>query len=314
MKIVFFGTSDLAACILRALLLSEHKVSVVVTAQDKRKGRGQKVSASPVKCMSEKENINLLQPKTLSSQQFIQALEDEKADLFVVAAYGKILTKQILEIPKIYSINLHTSLLPKYRGAAPINWAIIKGDKVTGVTVFKLNKYMDQGEMILQKKINIAAKDTSVELTDKLSTLGADAVLQALDLIKDKKEKFKKQDNSKVTLAPKLKKKDGLINWKHSALDIHNQIRGLQPWPGAFTYLDGKLLKVLVSEAFDGQKRIKEGEVLRVDEKKGILVQTNRGHLLIVELQLEGKKRMPATEFVLGYSVKAGTKLGNSSQ
>lgn len=313
MKIVFFGTSDFAVAALEALSLTSHKISMVVTAADKRKGRGQRVGFSPVKLFAQKKRLTLFQPRDLQDRKFLQALKTEGADLFVVAAYGKILTKQVLQIPRIYAINLHASLLPKYRGAAPVNWAIIKGEKLSGVTVFKMNEYMDRGEIILQEKVNISSDETSISLGAKLSKLAAQALPGAIELIEQGRASLSVQDETRATFAPKLEKKDGLIDWRKSAGEINSRIRGLQPWPGAFTYLDNKLLKIWQGQVVTGDKSKQAGQILRVDKQKGILVQTGRGQLLISMLQLEGKRKMSAAEFISGKKLETGKNLGREN-
>ena len=308
MKIIFFGTSDFAVSALNELLLSKHKLLGIVTAVDKRKGRGQRIGLSPVKSFAQKRGLALFQPADLRDAKFVQCLKNEPADLFVVCAYGRILTKEVLRIPKGCAINLHASLLPKYRGAAPVNWAIIRGEKETGVTVFKMDEYMDKGEIILQRKTDISLSDTAVSLAEKLSKIGAEVLLEAIDLIEQKKATFITQDESRASSAPKLKKGDGLINWEAAASEIHNRVRGLQPWPGAFTYLENRLLKIRQSQIVGNEQGGNPGEIIDVSEK-GILVQTGRGGLLITVLQLEGKKEMPSAEFILGHKLEAGKRL-----
>jgi len=310
MKIIFFGTSEFAVPTLKEISLSRHKILAVVTAADKRKGRGQVLSFSPVKLFAQKEGLALFQPADLQDAEFVQFLKKEPADLFVVCAYGKILTKELLQIPEKFAINLHASLLPGYRGAAPVNWAIINGESQTGVTVFKMDECIDRGEIILQKKTDISSLDSAVNLGQRLANIGAGAIMQALDLIEQGKAGFASQDKTRVSLAPKLKKEDGLINWQEQALQIHNRIRGLQPWPGAFTYLEDKLLKICQSRVVEGGKDKAPGEIVGIDSKLGILVQTGRAQLLITALQLEGKKKMSAAEFILGYNIEIGKRLG----
>lgn len=310
MKIVFFGTSDFANSPLNALSLSKHKIIAVVTAADKRKGRGLKRGVSGVKVFAQKKGLPLFQPTDLQDTKFIESLKKMCADLFVVAAYGKILTKDILQIPSNYAINLHASLLPKYRGAAPINWAIVQGEKESGVTVFKMNEYMDEGEIILQEKMPILSTETAISLGEKFSRIGAKTLVKAVDLIEQGAVSFTAQDKDKASLAPKLKKSDGLIDWKTKACEIHNRVRGLQPWPGAFTYLNNKLLKIWESRLVPGAGNGRPGEIVEVDNKKGILVQTGKDKLLITHLQLEGKGKMPTSEFILGHTIETGEKLG----
>ena len=313
MKIIFFGTSDFAVSILEALLSTRHRISAVVTAADKRKGRGQRIGLSPVKILAQKRGLALFQPANLRDAKFVQCLKNEPADLFVVCAYGRILTKEVLRIPKDCAINLHASLLPKYRGAAPVNWAIIRGEKETGVTVFKMDEYMDKGEIILQRKTDISLSDSAVSLAGRLSKIGAQVLLKAIDLIEQKKATFITQDEAGASSAPKLKKEDGLINWGLAASEIHNRVRGLQPWPGAFTYLENRLLKIRQSQIVGNEQGRNPGEIIDVSEK-GILVQTGRGGLLITVLQLEGKKEMPSGEFILGHKLEVGKRLLRSAR
>jgi len=312
MKIVFFGTSKFATPLIHELFLSRHEILGVVTAPDSKKGRGHKLFTSPIKVFADSNHISCLQPKNLKDASFVKALKSFSADIFAVCDFGKILTKDILQLPKTYAINLHASLLPKYRGAAPINWAIIKGEKETGLTVFRINERMDEGEIILKQKVKIKSSDTSFDLARTLSNLGPKIVLQTLDLIESGKAKLKKQDKKKISYAPKLKKEDGLIDWNLSAKEIHNRIRGLQPWPDAFTYFKGKLLKISKSEVVLKLPLNQQspGEVVEIDKTKGILIKTKDAGLLIKSLQLEGKRPMSSAEFILGHSVKIGERLG----
>lgn len=314
MKIVFFGTSDFAAQILQSLLSGKEKISAVVTAVDKKKGRGQLIGASPVKVLAQKKKLAVVQPKDLRDAEFLRFLKGARADLFVLCAYGKILTKEVLDLPAEYAINLHTSLLPAYRGAAPINRAIINGEGETGVTIFKMDEGMDEGEIILQAKTTISASDTAVSLAGRLAVIGSDALLKAIGLIESGKVKFTAQNDARASLAPKLRKADGLIDWQSPALDIHNRIRGLQPWPGAFTWFGNRLLKIWQSRVVKGARQAGAGTVIDVRPKEGILVQTGRNKLLLMSLQLEGKKRMSAPEFILGHNIKAGETLGKGGE
>lgn len=269
MKIIFFGTSDFAVCALAALVKSRHQILKVVTAADKKKGRGRMLSPSPVKLFAEQRGLGILQPLDLRDKGFSEALRKETADIFVVVDYGKILIKEILQIPKKYAINLHASLLPKYRGAAPVNWAIIRGERQTGITVIKMNEYIDKGEVILQRKIAISANDTSISLKKRLAGLGAGALVEALELIEAGQESFTRQKESLASSAPKLKKADGLIDWQAPAAKIHNKVRGLVPWPGAFTYLGNKLFKVWQSEVVPGKTEAKPATVIDLNEQRG---------------------------------------------
>jgi methionyl-tRNA formyltransferase len=247
----------------------------------------------------------------------IEKLRAYNADLFVVVSFGQILKAVVLNLPKIYAINLHTSLLPRYRGAAPVNWAIINGESKTGVTIIRMNEFMDQGEIILQKEVCIEKDDTAITLGERLSQLGADLILQALELIEEQKATLTVQTESESSYAPKLKKGDGLIDWNQSAYAIHNRVRGVIPWPGAFTYFHGKILKVwkteIVAEGGNRQvpkERFKPGEVIDVTQSRGIVVSTGEGSIIIKVLQLEGGRKMDAGVFILGHKVFEGTRFG----
>lgn len=244
MNIVFFGTSEFAMPAFRALIASKHKVLALVTQPDRKRGRSLKLSPPPTKVLALTENIQVYQPQDASSQESIGYLKRLNADLFIVISFGQILSRDILSIPKSCSINLHGSLLPKYRGAAPTNWAILNGDTITGVTVIRMNEKMDEGDIILKSETGIDDEDTNITLNEKLSSLGASVLLKAIDLIETGKASYTRQDGSKATYAPKLKKEDGLIRWDEPAFRIRNKVRGLLPWPGAYTHYEGRILKV----------------------------------------------------------------------
>lgn len=309
MQIVFFGTADIAVPALAALA-RQHQVLAVVTATDKKKGRGLHLGLAPVKITAQQNGWPVLQPADLGDHSLIRGLKEKKADLFVVCAYGKILPKEILKIPRIYTINLHMSLLPKYRGAAPINWAIINGEQHTGVTIFKMDEHMDQGDIILQKEQPILDADTSESLGRKLAGLGKTALLEALELISQGKAELTKQRQEEVSLAPKLKKEDGLIDWGRPALEIHNRVRGLQPWPGAHTYFRDRLLKIWESEVIPAQEKRTAGGIIMVEKKGTLAVDTGKESLLLKTLQLAGKRKMSAREFITGHKIEIGERLG----
>jgi len=312
MNIVFFGTAEFAIEPLEALLGSAHKVLAVVTQPDRPRGRNLKLSPPPTKAPALSKNIPVFQPLDASGAEAVKYLKGLNADLFVVIAFGQILRKNILSIPKVYAINLHGSLLPKYRGAAPTNWAIINGDKTSGVTVIKMNERMDEGDILLKREIAIEPDDTNITLNEKLSSSGADALLEAIGLIEKNAAVPEKQDESKVTYAPKLKKEDGLIDWKEPAAVIHNKVRGLLPWPGAHTVYNGKVLKILKTEAADSPEYdIGAGEVADIIKDRGIVVRTGSGNLVIKYLQLEGKKDMDADSFTRGHKISIGYKFNS---
>ncbi len=308
MNIVFFGSSKFAVPSLNALLASKHKVSCVVTQPDKPKGRGLHFSGTVIKTIASESGIMIRQPGNVNDLDSVNYLKGMNPDLFVVIAYGQILSSEILNIPKIFSINAHASLLPKYRGAAPINWAIINGEEITGVTIIKMSEKMDAGAIISQKEIRIDNSDTAITLEDTLSGLAGHLLLDSLVSFEDNNYKLKPQDGGSVSFAPKLKKEDGRIDWNKPAGDILNLIRGCISWPGAFTYYKGKLLKIYKARvAIDSEhKSIRvAGEIVRAS-KEGIVVATEKDNLLIEELQIEGKKRMKIEEFIAGHKICAG--------
>lgn len=309
MNIVFFGTSEFAIPALRGLLSSRHKVLALVTQPDRKSGRHLVISPPPTKVLALTKDVPVYQPTDASGKESVGYLKKLNADLFIVVSFGQILKKEVLNLPMSYSINLHGSLLPKYRGAAPTNWAIINGDETSGVTIIKMNEKMDEGDIILKKEIEIDAEDTNITLSEKLSEIGADALLEVIDLIAGKKDlKFTRQDPPAATYAPKLKKKDGLIDWGQDAIDIHNRVRGLIPWPSAYTHYEGKILKVLKTELpdFDPEEGAKAGEVVEAGKNRGIIVRAGSGCLAIKYLQLEGKKVLDADSFVRGHRISKG--------
>ncbi len=310
MKIVFFGTSEFAIPALQGLIGSGHKILAVVTQPDKKRGRNLKLSPSPIKAMALAKDIPVFQPQDASGAESANYLKKLNADLFVVISFGQILKREILFIPKLYAVNVHGSLLPKYRGAAPTNWAIINAETKSGVTIIKMNEKMDEGDIILKREIAIEAEDTNITLGEKLSEAGAQALIETIGIIENKKEvKFEKQDNANVTYAPKLKKEDGLIDWNEPAISIHNKVRGFIPWPGAYTYYEGKVLKVLKTEVVISSNEIaRSGEVIDIVKGKGIIVRTGSEDLSIRYLQLEGKKVLDADAFVRGHRIARGYK------
>ena len=312
MNIVFLGSSGFAVPALKALLRAKQRIACVVTQPDRKKGRGLHVEGTPVKQAAFEAGLQIFQPQKINTPEAIEFLKKFSPDLFVVIAYGQILEKSVLAIPKIFCINAHASVLPKYRGAAPISWAIINGEDSTGVSIMKLDESMDTGPVIRSKEINIKDDDTVISLEQRLSELAAELVIDSLTLIDENRYQLIPQDESKATFAPKLKKQDGLIDWKKQAIQIHNLIRGCLAWPGAFTYYNGKLIKIYkarVTRATGQQGTIKPGEVAEVS-KNGILILTGKDYLCIDELQPEGKKKMSVEEFIAGHEVVAGSRLG----
>lgn len=304
MKIVFMGTPDFAIPALDLLIESGENIVGVVTMPDRTKGRGRKLKAPPVKETAERKGITVFQPGKIRDDFFISKLKELNPDVIVVVAFGQILSKEILKIPRFGCINLHASLLPKYRGAAPINWVIINGDKVTGVTTMLMDEGLDTGDILLQKEVEIEEGDTAETLHDKLAKTGAKLLLETLYRLKEGKITPIPQDHSKATMTPMLKKEDGLIDWEKGAKEISNLIRALTPRPGAFTHLQGKILKIFKVVALEGDsKNINSGTIIEIDEK-GITISTGKGFLLIKEIQLQDHKKMGVADFLRGQKHK----------
>lgn len=299
MKIVFFGTPDFAVTVLKKIHESGYEISAVVTAPDKERGRGKKVSFTPVKEFAVEKNINVLQPEKLNDENFAEELKKINADLFIIVAF-KILPKSVFTIPPKGSFNLHGSLLPKYRGAAPIQWSLINGDKVTGLTTFFLKEKVDTGNMILQKEIIIDYEDDFGTLHDKMSEAGSDLVLETVKLIEENKIELKEQNDSFSSPAPKITKELCEINWENPAEKIHNLIRGLSPFPGAFLKKDEKIFKVYKSK-INYELKLTAGKIEQT--KKEIFFGCGKNTLQILEIQPEGRKRMTTEEFLRGYTL-----------
>jgi len=310
MRIIFFGTSIFAIPSLKALAESSHEVLLVVTQPDRKKGRHLNLKPPAVKEVASSLNIPIFQPERISGQEAIERLTKMNADLFVVVSFGQILSQKALLIPKKFSVNLHASLLPKYRGAAPINWAIVNGERKTGATVFRLVERMDEGDIIAKEEVDIKDTDTAITLSKKSSQIGARLLVTVVDLIDKNKAVLTRQDERLTTFAPKLKKEDGLINWNLSAVELHNRTRGFLPWPSAFTYFNGKRLKVLKTKACRNEKSGDCGQVAGIEPDLGILVHTKEGCLAIQKRQLEGSRPMAFDEFLRGHKLKVGGALG----
>lgn len=303
------GTPEFALPSLQILLDNTYDVVAVVTVPDKPQGRGQKVVASPIKKFAVERNLPLLQPESLKHPDFVSAIKNLQPDLIVVEAF-RILPKEVFTIPRLGSFNLHASLLPKYRGAAPINWAIINGEQETGVTTFFLQEKVDTGSVILQARVKIDPNETAGELHDKLSEVGAEIVLQTVRLIELGKAQPRTQDETLASPAPKIFKEGCKIDWSKSSSQVHNFIRGLSPHPCAWTLHQGKVLRIHKTELpkdFIAGNKIESGAIVEVGKDR-IFVQTEDGIVSLVELQQEGRKRMGAAEFVRGYNLTIGDK------
>lgn len=314
MRVFFMGTPQLAVPTLRRIIESKHEVILVVTQPDKRAGRQQRIGSPPVKLAALEEGIPVAQPLTLKDEEFRAKIEELKTDVGVVFAYGKIIPQWLLDLPAHGIINIHPSLLPKWRGAAPIQRPIIAGDTITGVTIMQMVAALDAGDILLQKEVVIGPEDTSETLGLKLSDVAADLIVEALDRLENGTISFTKQDESQVIYAEKITDDDVEVVWDRPAEVIRNQVRGLNPKPGAHTHLDDMLLKIWSVEPSPDVvielEQATPGMIVKADKKKGPYVATTTEPLLLTEVQPANKKKMSGAEFVRGYRLKAGDKLG----
>lgn len=302
------GTPDFAAGALQALLDAGHEVVAVYTQPDKPKGRGKEIQMTPVKKLAISHEIPVYQPLKIKVLDEVETLKKIEADVYVVAAFGQILSKEILDIPRYGCINIHASLLPKYRGAAPIQWAVIDGEEKTGVTIMQMDEGIDTGDMLYTKEYTIDTKETGESLFDKLMVIGSEAIVEALALLEQGALTPVVQKHEESTHAKRLDKKMGLIDFAKDAVTIERLVRGLNSWPTAYTCFRGKKLTIWDSEVV-GHIEAPVGSIVAVD-KTSITVATTQGGLRIMELQMEGKKRMLTKDFLLGYQVALGEVLG----
>lgn len=309
MKIVFMGTPDFAAGALKSLIEAGHEITAVVTQPDKAKGRSQELLPPPVKVVALEHGIPVLQPVRIKRPEEVEKLKQYPADIYVVAAFGQILSQEILDIPEFGCLNIHASLLPKYRGASPIQHVIIDGEEKTGITIMQMDAGLDTGDMLYQKEIAISPKDTYASLHDKLMVLGGEAIVEALPFLEQGKLVPRKQEDALSCYAHLIDKTMGELDFTKSAEILDRLIRGLNPWPSAYTTYHGKQLKVWEAEPVESPKAGKPGEILAV-EKDAVLVAAGSGALRITSLQLSGKKRMSAHDFLLGVRMTPGEILG----
>lgn len=308
MRIVFMGTPDFAVPSLEALL-TKHEVVLVVTQPDKPKGRGKKLVPTPVKACALEHGIPVVQPEKVREEAFVEELRGYAPDLIAVTAFGQILTEPILNLPKYGCINVHGSLLPKYRGAAPMQWSIIDGETMTGITTMYMAKGLDSGDMLLKKEVEILPEDTFQELHDKMAKAGAQLLLETLDALEAGTLKREEQDHEKATYAPMITKETGHIDWSKDGQEIINLIRGLNPAPAAYTEYEGEVLKIFRAEKWrETMPEAACGEILAVT-KKGFAVKCGDGALMVLELQARGGKRMAADAYLRGHEVKIGVLL-----
>ena len=307
-RIIFMGTPQIAAATLEQLLSGPDIVVGVVTQPDSPAGRGQKTSASPVRKLAALRNIPVLAAEKIRTPEFLDSLRSWQPDVIVVVAYGRILPKPILELAPQGCINVHYSLLPKYRGAAPVAWTIINGEADAGVSTMKLVEKMDAGAVFLQEAVRLSGTETTGSLQTQLTPIGARLLLETLHRLKDGSLSAREQDESLATLAPMLKKSDGRIDWQRSAPEIERRIRGFDPWPGSFTHWAGKMLKIYRAGIIDTERHGAPGEIIRADGA-GFWVQTSAGVLSLDEVQQENKKRLPGVDFITGARIKPGDRL-----
>lgn len=305
LRILFMGTPDFAVPVLRALLSGPDPVIGVVCQPDRRKGRGKKLLPPPVKLLAREAGLRVLQPSSIRSEIFLDEIKALNPDLLVVAAYGKILPGTVLRQPPLGAINVHGSLLPKYRGAAPIQWALMNGEPETGVTIMQMDEGMDTGDILLTARLPITGNDTAGTLFQKLSDLGGETLLEAISLLKEGKLKPVKQDESRATEAPMLSKEQGHIDWTKSADELHCLIRGLDPWPSAYGFFGDRRFRFFRPQVIRRHGDESPGTICEVG-KEGVIVAAGENALLIREIQPEGKKRMPAHAFLCGGSLCVG--------
>ncbi|MCP3892876.1 MAG: methionyl-tRNA formyltransferase [Desulfobulbaceae bacterium] len=308
LRIIFMGTPDFAASTLQALIDGPDEVVAVVTQPDRAKGRGKKLSAPATKIIAEANDIPVLQPTKIKTEEFHNGLLSYHPDLIVVTAYGRILPTSLLTLAPMGCINVHGSLLPHYRGAAPIQWSVINGEKEVGVTIIQMDEGMDTGDMLLKGKMTPAPDETSGSLFKKLAALGSETLLKAINGLKEGTVIAVEQEHDHASEAPMMKKNDGLIDWSRDAGELECLIRGLDPWPTAFCFYEEKRLRLFCPEVVHKESEVAPGTVLHAD-KRGLLVACGNNALLVKEIQPEGKKRMPVDAFLCGAAIPAGTKL-----
>lgn len=310
MRIVFMGTPEFAVPSLAALLTSEHSVVGIVTQPDRPKGRGQELAASPIKQLAVQHKIPILQPLKMKEPAFLDTLSAWKPDLIAVTAFGRILPKVILDLPPRGCVNVHASLLPKYRGAGPIQWALIRGERETGITTMLMDEGMDTGAMLLQERIAITPDDTAGTLSSKLADIGGRLLLDTLARIQNGTVTPQPQDQSQATMAPLLKKEDGLLDWTLPALELVNRVRGLSPWPGAYTYLGEDRWVVWKASVLDRSvATVLPGTIVDAT-KEGVVVATGDGVLRIMEFQPANSRRMSVAQYLTGHILAPSLRLG----
>lgn len=316
MKAIFMGTPEIAAVILKSVLKSKHEILAVVTQPDKPKGRSQgKLAFPPVKEVALEHNIKVFQPQKVKEEAFLEEVKKLNPDIILVAAYGKLLPKVLLDMPRFGCINVHASLLPKYRGASPIQWAVLNGEEKSGVTIMYMTEALDAGDIILTEEVELSKEETAGSLHDKLAQIGGPLLLSAMEAIETGKAERIPQNEEEATHVTMLDKAMGNLNFSKSAIELERFVRGLNPWPTAYTKLHGKMLKIWKAEVaseltLSKEQRQQEFGTIVTVEKDMFGILTGEGILIVKELQLEGKKRMTVEEFLRGFSLEVGTLLG----
>lgn len=300
MRVVFMGTPQFAVPTLERLLSSPHRIEVVITQPDRPSGRGKRISQPPVKQIALEAGLPVRQPDKLKEGLWRDTLQCSEADIYVVVAYGKILPGWLIGLPRYGAVNLHASLLPKYRGAAPVNWSIVRGETTTGVTTMKIDQGLDTGDILLQEKTAIGPEENASELLARLSTLGADLMVRTLDLMERGEIIPVPQNSESASLAPLLRKSDGILDWNQTAEAVHNRVRGLNPWPGAFTFLSRDLLHIWKAHPIRGVAASQSPGTLVHMEMQRAVVHCGQGLLELQELQLENRRRVSAPDFLNG--------------
>jgi len=309
LKIVFMGTPDFALASLDKLIDGGYEIAAVVTQPDRPKGRGKKLTPPPVKERALGAGLRVLQPERVKDSGFIEALKELSPDIIIVVAYGQILPEEIINLPAMGCINVHASLLPKYRGAAPINWCIINGESRTGVTTMYMDKGMDTGDILLQRETEIGENETAGELHERLAALGADLLLETLEGLQRNEVERKAQDHSAATYAPQLDRETGRVDWNSDAKSIYNLIRGTNPWPGCYTVYKGERMKLWEAKVLEQKSRGTAGKVLEAGHG-GMLVQAGSGTLLVTKIQMPSSRVMTVDEYLRGNSLETGYILG----
>ncbi len=309
LRILFMGTPAFALPALEMLHNSQYPIIAVVTKPDRPAGRGQKEVAPPVKILAQEFGLPVLQPSKVNDPAFLEALYSLSPDMIVVAAFGQILPKAIIDFPPLGCLNIHPSLLPKYRGAAPLNWSIIRGEMKTGMTIMLMDEGMDSGDILAQEETPLAADENFGQLHDRLAKLGAELLLQTINQVANGIACRRPQDTNQVTFAPRLTKETGRINWHDSVTNIVNLIRGLSPTPAAYAFLDEQALKIYAAEAQPGPSGLPPGAI-GTPSASGLPIAASDGYVILKDVQLAGKKRMTIVDFLRGYRIKEGSVLG----